>query len=206
MGVGHFDIVAEHVVIADFQACDACCFHFPALYFQQVVFTLVGDFPQLVKFGVDTGLYHIATVELVGGFVDDFGSDAVAHQRAWVELFADCFKRGGFGLFKGCLYRFDGGQGVAHLHHLAWGNPACRHFCYQTFEVAYAFELFAQVFAVVGVFEEIFKGVEAGIDFLWVFERECDPPPQHPCPHRADGAVDNIEEAFAVLPERVEQL
>ena len=42
--------------------------------------------------------------------------------------------------------------------------------------------------------------------FLRVLQRERDPPAQHARPHRADRAVNHIEEAFAVLSERMEQL
>ncbi len=85
VGVGHLDIVAEDIVVADFQARDAGGLAFALLYLLQVVFPLERHQAQLVKLLVDAGFYDVALVEGVGRVVGDFAGYAVAHQFAGVE-------------------------------------------------------------------------------------------------------------------------
>ena len=192
--VGHLYVVAVHVVVADFQACDARSLALAALNAHQVVLPLVGHLAQLVEFGVNPLAYHVAAVKLVGGVVHDFLLDAAADGRAWIKLLAEGAQGGAVGLFEHQLHRLDGAQSVAHLHHLARCDAQRGHFGNQPFQVADAPEVLHYGVAHIGVPEKVFYGVEARVDFRGILERKRNPAAQHARPHGADGAVDHVEQ------------
>ena len=172
MGVGHLYVVTEHAVITYFEAWYGCGFALAALYLEQIVLTLICKVTQVVELGVHPRFYGVAAVELRRRVVGYFACDAFANETAGVELLGHGPQGLAVGLLKGCLDGFDGLEGSAHLYHFAGSDAVDRHFRDKAFEVAYLLEVVVERVAQIGLAEEIFHHIEAGVDAFGVFQRE----------------------------------
>lgn len=69
VGLGDFDVVAEDVVVADFEGIDARGLAFARLQFREPVLAVAGSGAQLVQLGVVSVPYHAALLDGDGRFL-----------------------------------------------------------------------------------------------------------------------------------------
>ena len=78
IGLGDFDVVAEDVVEADLERCDAGASALALLYLHEVRAAVLRDIAQLVERGVETGANRPAVGKIHGRFFGDGCKDAIA--------------------------------------------------------------------------------------------------------------------------------
>src|SRR5690606_4497050 len=89
-------VVAENVVEGYFERWDASCFRFALLDSQQIVLSAIGDFAQLIQFGIDATSNDIPFIHRNRRLGLQLGFDAFADSRTTIQLFSEGAK---------CLYR-----------------------------------------------------------------------------------------------------
>ena len=205
MGVAHLDIVAEDVVISDFETRNARALALGALHLHQVVLARIGNLPQLVELGVDTGVDDIATPHLHRRVGIDFAVDALADERAWVELVAKDPEHVACRLRAHLLHGLYGLQGAFELHQFARRDAVHSHLADEALHIADEFQLLLEQVARRHVTEKILHHIEPAVDGFHILQGKERPPVHHPRPHGADGAVEHAEQRLAALVERSHQ-
>ena len=205
MGVAHLDVVAEDVVVADFEAGNAGAFALALLQVQEVVLARARDVAQLVEFGVHAAGDDAAAVGERGGVGRDFALDAVAYEGAGVELRGDVAEHLFVGRLAAVAYRLYGRQGHPQLHRLPRGDATHGHFGDEAFEVADERELAVDELLGFGVAEEKLHHLLPVAYGGHLFQREGNPPFQQAGAHGAHRAVDDVEQALAPFVHRREQ-
>ena len=87
MRVGHFEVVAEHLVESHFQRPDARALDFAVLQVGQEILARVGQLVQPVEFTVHAGANHAAHVGEQGWVFAQGRVDAFKQRFAGVQLF-----------------------------------------------------------------------------------------------------------------------
>ena len=169
MGIGHFDVVTEHVVVAYLQRAYAGGFGFAGLHRCQKILAAERYFSKVVQFGV--GGEGIAAAEHAG-FVAELGADALGYCVAGVELFTDSTEPLLSARCAQLLYGADCFQGIAYLYHFPRKNPFACQLGNQAFKVAHIVEALYDFFAEVGLAEEVLHYVQALVDGFHVLERK----------------------------------
>ena len=215
-GFGDFEEVAEDVVELDFEGVDAGAFALGFLQFGEPVFSFARGGAEVVEFGgvavadevsvfggsgwfVAKGVgeefgeggefldFGLKRVELVGGwFVERAGSSLHS-----IKVFAV-----GGDAFEGGLQGFEV-AGVA----AALGEPAGG-----ALDVANVFEGFAQFGEEVGFGEELFDGVEAGVEGVEVTQGMEEPVAEFARAHGGGGAVEGGEEGVLGAGARLHEV
>ena len=89
MRVGHFEVIPEHVGIADFQGGDARPLYFPLLDLHQVILARIGHPAEFIEFGIKPFPDDVSLDGQGRGIGVDLPLDAFANQVAYVQLVAD---------------------------------------------------------------------------------------------------------------------
>ena len=203
--VPHFEIIAEHIVVANLQAGDTRLFDFPLLDLEQVVLAAVGYLAQLVELIVHPTLDHVALAHHLRRVFVHLASDAVAHTLAERELLPYPFQHRIVGRGTGLLHGNDGHEGILQLHHLAGCHPSHRHLRGDALQVSDAVELLVETGAEIGMTEEMVHHIETLADGFLLFEGEDEPAAQQASAHGRDGMVDDREQGGSVLLHRLHQ-
>ena len=104
--VPHFQIVAEHVVIADFQRRNTRLLHLALLYFQQIVLTGIGNLAQFVEFRIHAMTNHAALVQQLGCITLHLALNTRSHFFADIHLLSYPSERIILRMFAGCFHGF----------------------------------------------------------------------------------------------------
>ena len=204
--VAHFDIVTEHIVIADFQAGNARKLTLPLLYLQKIVLAGIGYPAQLVQLGIYAGFYHTAFINKQRRVVVDFPFDAVADGTADVQLSADMVQTGVIGIHTGFLNRFDSLQGHFQSDYLAGRNTSYGYFGDNAFQIAYQVQLLFNHSLEVGLPEEILHHVQPSVNGLHILQGKYHPTLQQAGPHRTDCFIYYIQQAATAVVHAPHQL
>ena len=203
--VAHFEIIAEHIVVANLQRRDACLSGFALLYLQEVVLAAVGDVAQFVEFRIHAVADDTAFVDELWWVVGHFAGNAVAHLLAELQPFAHLADGFVVAFHTGLLHGYQSHQGGLQLVHLAGSHPSDGHFRTDTLQVAHKGKLRVHQFAEQGFAEEMLGHIQSAVDGLLFLQGEHHPSLQHACPHWRHGAVEHIEQRPSALLHGIEQ-
>ena len=195
MGVAHLDIVAEDVVVADFQRRNARRLALALLDAGQIVLAVEGDAAQVVQFGVHAVGDHAALLNLVVERIGiDLAGDAVAHPFQQVDLSGQCVQLRVVGRFERGLEQLDGEKRVFQLHQLAGRDARRGDARSDTLHIPHQRHLFAHDVGQIGVPDEFLDHVQPLPDLHGVLDRHGDPPFQQTAAHRRQRTVDDVGE------------
>ena len=193
MRIADFNVIAEYIIICNFQAGNTSLFNFALLNLQQIIFTRIGNSSQFVKFFVDSVRNDSSFIDQQGRIILYLTGYLVTDGYTEVQLFSDSSQAFVFGIQAGILDRFDSLKGNFQLYDFAWRDSSYCRFGNNTFQVADQMKFLFNKILEIRLPEEIFHHVQPLIDGLHIFQREYDPAFQQSCSHGTDGMVDDIQ-------------
>ena len=208
VGVADLDIVAEDVVVADFERRNARGLAFALLNARKVILAVERDAPQVVQLGIDPVGNHAALLYLIVLRIGiDLAGNAFADLRQRVDLPRQRVQAVVVGGFQSGFKGVDGPQRVFELHQFARRDPLGRDTARNAFEVAHQRHLLADNVREVGILDEAFHHVQPFVDPHRVLDRHGDPAFQQASAHRRQRAVDHFgETAFLACAVRRKKL
>ena len=197
VGVAHFDVVAEDVVVADAQGTYAGAFGLAGLHFLEVALAAGGDVAEFVQFPVHAARYDIALAYLGGRVLRHRAFYAGEEGVGVPQAFGEFVEGGDAGVGYDAA---DGGhlaQGAGQLHHLAGVDLAGGSPGGDAVEVAYVADTDAQVLQGLFVVGEELHAVVAAVQGGDVHYREREPLAQQAGAHGGGAAVEHVHERDA---------
>ena len=91
--MGHFQVVAKHLVESDFERTDAGVFHLPLLYFQQHILAMERNIAQLVELLMDAFFDHLPLCNGEGRLLLQLLLNFLQQQLARVQHIAQAIER-----------------------------------------------------------------------------------------------------------------
>ena len=201
-GITNLEIITKDIVIAHFKARYTRLLYLPLLYLEQIVLSMSADSTQVVQFGMIAIGYNISLINQLRRIGLYLLGDAFPQRITQIELLSHSSQSLILGMLASCLDRPNGFQGMLQLHNLTWRNSAHGNLGNNTFQVAYAMQLFIQQLTEFWLFEEIFHDVESLIDRAYILQREYKPSAEHTSTHGRYRAVDNIQQRRTILLHR----
>ena len=208
MGVAHFDIVAEDVVVADLERRDARRLALALLDACQVILAVERNAAQVVQLGIhavgdDAALLNLV-VERIGVYLP---RDAVAHAGHQVDLRRQRMQSVVVRGFERRLEQFDRKERILELHQFPGRHPRRGDTRRDTLHVAHQRHLLAHGVGQVGILDEMSDYVQPFVDLHGILDGHGDPPFEQAAAHGGERAVDDIGEAALLAPPvRREQL
>ena len=193
-GVADLDVVAEYVVVSDFQRADARAFYLALLHLQEVVLAAPGDVAELVQFRVHAGGDDIALAELGGGVGGHRATDVAEEAAAAAQLPDHTVE---FGHAAAAAKRGDRVgllQRTPELHHFARQYLARRRTGKDALQVAHVGHQFLKLTKVPVLFHEMLHHVIAGVQLGYVKDGHREPLTEQAGAHGGTAAVDDIDQ------------
>ncbi len=171
MGVAHFDIVAEDVVVADLERRDARRLALALLDACQVILAVERDAAQVVQLGIhavgdDAALLNLV-VERIGVYLP---RDAVAHAGHQVDLRRQRMQSVVVRGFERRLEQFDRKERILELHQFPGRHPRRGDTRRDTLHVAHQRHLLAHGVGQVGILDEMPDYVQPFVDLHGILD------------------------------------
>ena len=198
VGIAHLDIIAENVVVGNFEGGNPGAFGFPLLHLEEVILSSGGKRAELVQFGIHAGADDRSLADLNGRFRIhhplDFGEQFLAVAEAPEQFFQ------GFGTGQALLDGPDERQAPAQLHYLARIGFSGGHTAQDAFHIPQLTQIhlgFLQDFRGLG---EVLHNIVAGVQLLQVHDGHRQPLTQHTCAHGTGTFVQGLHQRHAIGP------
>ena len=197
VGVAHLDIVAENVVVGDFERGDSGAFGLPLLHLQEVVLAAGAHPAQFVQLGVHPFGDYRPLANLDGRFRVHDPHDFLQQPVAVAEAFQQ------FGEGLGSLQPFlDGpgdGQAAGKLHHLARESLSVGDAAQDALHVPDFSQIQLRLLQDFGLFGKVLYDIVPGIQFLEVQDGHGQPAAEHAGAHGAGTLVQRLHQRDAAL-------
>ena len=196
--VGHFDVVAEHLVEADLQAGDAGAGRLFGLEPGDPGLPFAGGATQVVEFGAESVPDDAALGDEGRRVGLDTGGDQALHFGHGVYGLRQLREHIGLAGRQVLFQLRQTGQGLPQRHQVPGVGTAAVDLRGQAFDVGYASQLAGQLLAELAAAVEFLHGVQAALDIFGLAQRGQDPALQQPRAHRRYRPVEHMEQTSLV--------
>ena len=193
-GVAHFEVVAEHAVIAYLETADAGAFGLAVLQFQQIILAAGGDVAQRIELLAHPARDDLALADLYGRILREGGRYLFEQTPAVFHSLQQLCQRGrSFSVLEAqCLDRLHLLKRPAQLQHFPRQYLAGRCAGNYPFEVAHVFQKAAEGRERLFVFGEMADDIVAVAEGRAVEYGHREPAAQQTCAHGGAAAVEHV--------------
>ncbi len=201
-GITNLEIITKDIVIAHFKARYTRLLYLPLLYLEQIVLSMSADSTQVVQFGMIAIGYDISLINQLRRIGLYLLGDAFPQRITQIELLSHSSQSLILGMLASCLDRPNGLQGMLQLHYLTWRNSAHGNLGNNTFQVAYAMQLFIQQLTEFWFLKKYSTMSSRSLIGRTLLQREYKPSAEHTSTHGRYRAVNNIQQRGTILLHR----